>query len=64
MLDLPEHQPADLKNEPVTPTWLVTDPCPPWCAGDHPANEHPEDRAHISPLLDVPVIVKDEFRGG
>lgn len=59
MPDLPEHQPADLKEatapRPVTPAWLAADPCPSWCAGDHPAEEHPEDRAHMVGVY-VPVV--------
>lgn len=62
MTNQPEPQPADLENEAVpdavTPAWLADDPCPAWCAGDHPLDEHPEDRAHVSEVVDVPVIAK------
>lgn len=59
MLDQPERQSADLENEaaaqPVTPTWLASDPCPSWCEGDHTAEEHPEDCSHAA-AVHVPVV--------
>lgn len=67
--DQPEHQPADLKNTPATgsetPAWLADDPCPPWCTGDHPLDEHPEDRVHMAAVY-VPVVraTRPPFRSG
>jgi hypothetical protein len=59
MSDLPERQAADLENamaaKLVTPAWLTDDPCPSWCEGDHPAEEHPEDRSHVA-AVHVPVV--------
>lgn len=59
MPDLPEHQPATPVAPPatnrVTPAWLIADPCPSWCEGDHPEAEHPEDRAHLA-AVHVPVV--------
>lgn len=59
MPDQSEHQPADLKStttvNPGTPAWLVTDPCPSWCNGDHRSDDHPEDRAHVA-AAHVPVV--------
>jgi hypothetical protein len=69
MPDLPEHQPTDHENTPVagseTPAWLAADPCPSWCAGDHPLDEHLEDRAHMAAMY-VPVVraTRPPFRGG
>ncbi len=68
MQNRPEIQPAELESravaDAVTPAWLADDPCPSWCVGDHPADEHPEDRAHVSAVVDVPVIAKGRRFGG
>ncbi|MCC9053542.1 hypothetical protein LOK55_04365 [Microbacterium sp. F2E] len=46
------------------PGWL-TDPCPAWCQEDHADQWHPEDRAHASEHVVVPVITIDRgFAGG
>ncbi len=59
MSDQLERQPVDLDNDapakPETPAWLADDPCPSWCEGDHPAEEHPEDRSHVA-AVHVPVV--------
>lgn len=59
MSELPERHPADLESstvaKPVTPAWLADDPCPLWCEGDHPAEQHPEDRSHVA-AVHVPVV--------
>ncbi|MFT4210245.1 MAG: hypothetical protein QM626_00095 [Microbacterium sp.] len=39
----------------MSPTWQRT-PCPPWCAGGHREDDHPEDRVHRSAGLTVPVV--------
>lgn len=38
------------------PAWLLEDPCPRWCAGDHPIGEHSLDRVHAAPVVLIPLI--------
>lgn len=44
------------------PTWQVDD-CPPWCAGRHLENDHPDDRVHRSAGTTVPVIARRQYLG-
>lgn len=44
------------------PDWL-TEPCPPWCAGEHHEQDAPEDRDHYSAYHAIPVIQPRFERG-
>lgn len=46
-----------------SPSWL-TEPCPAWCAGDHAEGDHPEDHAHRSSGVDVPVVTRSAVLEG
>ncbi len=35
--------------------WSAED-CPPWCCGDHPLDDHPEDAVHATELSPIPVV--------
>lgn len=39
-----------------------SEPCPPWCAGEHREADHPDDRYHDSPTTPVPVIFAERDR--
>ncbi len=46
------------------PSWQ-RDGCPDWCSGEHGEFDHPDDRAHRSSSLAVPVTVRRTwFEGG
>jgi hypothetical protein len=36
-----------------------SEPCPPWCSGEHHDDDHPDDRYHDSPSVQVPVTVME-----
>ena len=39
------------------PSWQ-SDPCPPWCTGEHAELDHPDDRVHRSRSMAVPVVAR------
>jgi hypothetical protein len=38
----------------------MAEECPAWCVRDHTEGDHPDDRRHQGPALEVPVVIASE----